>query len=105
MKLRHEYKHIINMSDLLQLKMRLGAALQHDEHSGEDGTYYIKSLYFDNYMDKAYREKKDGVNKREKFRIRYYNNDISFIRLEKKSKINSDFLYINFSSNNYSTCY
>jgi len=88
MKLRHEYKHIINMSDLLQLKMRLGAALQHDEHSGEDGTYYIKSLYFDNYMDKAYREKKDGVNKREKFRIRYYNNDISFIRLEKKSKIN-----------------
>ena len=28
------------------------------------------------------------VNKREKFRIRYYGTDTSFIRLEKKSKIN-----------------
>lgn len=33
-------------------------------------------------------EKVDGVNIREKFRIRYYNNDTSFIRLEKKSKVN-----------------
>ena len=47
-----------------------------------------KSLYFDNYTDKALREKLNGVDKREKFRIRYYNEDTSFIRLEKKSKIN-----------------
>ena len=39
-------------------------------------------------MDKALREKVDGVNKREKFRIRYYGTDTSFIKLEKKSKIN-----------------
>ena len=39
-------------------------------------------------MDKALREKIDGVNKREKFRIRYYGTDTTFIRLEKKSKIN-----------------
>ncbi len=39
-------------------------------------------------MDKALKEKVDGVDKREKFRIRYYNTDTSFIRLEKKSKIN-----------------
>ena len=29
-----------------------------------------------------------GVSRREKFRIRYYGDDTSFIRLEKKSKIN-----------------
>lgn len=29
-----------------------------------------------------------GINNREKFRIRYYNDDVSFIRLEKKSKVN-----------------
>lgn len=34
------------------------------------------------------RQKLDGVNLREKFRIRYYGTDTSFIRLEKKWKIN-----------------
>ena len=53
-----------------------------------DGTYLIRSLYFDNASDKALREKVDGVNIREKFRIRYYNNDTSLIHLEKKSKVN-----------------
>jgi hypothetical protein len=33
-------------------------------------------------------EKIDGYNKREKFRIRFYNDNFSFIKLEKKSKIN-----------------
>ena len=45
-------------------------------------------MYFDNIHDKALREKIDGVNNREKFRIRYYNDNFSFIKLEKKSKIN-----------------
>lgn len=88
MKFRHEYKHRINQADLMQLQTRLSSILEHDRHCGEDGTYEIKSLYFDNYRDKALREKIDGVDKREKFRIRYYNTDTSFIRLEKKSKIN-----------------
>ena len=48
----------------------------------------IRSLYFDNPADKALREKIDGVNRREKFRIRYYNGDTSVIHLEKKSKYN-----------------
>ena len=88
MKFRHEYKHQINLADVYGLKTRLNAVAKHDSHAGDDGTYFIKSLYFDNYMDKALREKIDGVNKREKFRIRYYGTDTSFIRLEKKSKIN-----------------
>ncbi|MBR6322536.1 MAG: polyphosphate polymerase domain-containing protein, partial [Lachnospiraceae bacterium] len=44
---------------------------------------------FDNSDDKALREKIDGIGKREKFRIRYYNDDFSFITLEKKMKIDS----------------
>ena len=88
MKLRHEYKHQINLADVYGLRTRLSAVAKHDSNAGEDGTYFVKSLYFDNYMDKALREKIDGVNKREKFRIRYYGTDTSFIRLEKKSKIN-----------------
>lgn len=88
MKFRHEYKHIVNLSDIYGLRTRLSTVAKHDSHAGCDGTYFIKSLYFDNYADKALHEKQDGVNKREKFRIRYYNDDTSFIRLEKKSKIN-----------------
>ena len=88
MKFRHEYKHQVNLADIYGLRTRLSAVLKHDSNCNEVGTYLVKSLYFDNYMDKALREKIDGVNMREKFRIRYYGTDTSFIRLEKKSKIN-----------------
>lgn len=63
------------------------AVAKPDSHA-KDGKYLIRSLYFDNAADKALHEKNDGVNLREKFRIRYYNGDTSVIHLEKKSKIN-----------------
>ena len=61
--------------------------MKSDAHT-KDGKYFIRSLYFDNAEDKALKEKLNGVNIREKFRIRYYNHDTSFIKLEKKSKVN-----------------
>lgn len=88
MKFRHEYKLSISYSDYLAIKSRLIAVASKDKHVHEDGKYFIRSLYFDNLYDKALREKIDGVNNREKFRIRFYNMDDSFIQLEKKSKVN-----------------
>lgn len=70
-----------------RIHQRLRAVARIDEHA-KDGKYFIRSLYFDNLSDKALREKLDGVNQREKFRIRYYDNDPSLIHLEKKSKMN-----------------
>lgn len=87
MDFRHEWKHEINMSDMITIRQRLRAVAKADTHS-INGKYEIRSLYFDNIYDTALREKIDGVNMREKFRIRYYNGDTSFIVLEKKSKIN-----------------
>lgn len=84
---RHEWKHEINRADLLVIRQRLRAIAEPDPHA-IDGKYMIRSLYFDNASDKALREKIDGVNRREKFRIRYYNLDPSVIHLEKKSKRN-----------------
>ncbi len=84
-KYRHEWKHELNRLDLLMLRQRLRAVMEPDPHA-VDGRYFIRSLYFDNLRDKALREKLDGVNKREKFRVRYYNGDPSVIHLEKKSK-------------------
>lgn len=87
-KYRHEYKHYINTADYFSLHQRLSAAIKPDNNSNPDGKYKIRSLYFDNSDDKALREKLDGINNREKFRIRYYGDNFNFIRLEKKSKIN-----------------
>ena len=87
MKYRHEWKHEINYGDMLVLRQRLSNIMKRDIHA-IDGKYLIRSLYFDNASDKALREKVDGVNIREKFRIRYYNNDTFLIHLEKKSKVN-----------------
>lgn len=87
MNLRHEYKQEINLSDMIALRRNLSAVMKPDIHS-ENGKYLVRSVYFDNIFDKALLEKINGVNRREKFRIRLYNGDTSFIRLEKKSKIN-----------------
>ena len=85
MKPRHEWKHEITAADRLVLTARLSAVARRDGH-GRNGRYEIRSLYFDDLQDTALREKIDGVAKREKFRIRYYGGDASYICLEKKSK-------------------
>lgn len=93
---RHEWKHELSFQDSLILRQRLRAVMEPDIHA-VDGKYSIRSLYFDNGNDKALREKLDGVNRREKFRLRYYNGDPSLIHLEKKSKL--DGLGTKFSAN------
>lgn len=85
MHLRHERKHEIAYSDLLSLRERLSAVMQRDAHA-VNGRYKVRSLYLDNLRDKALLEKINGVNTREKFRIRYYNDDLSLIVLEKKRR-------------------
>ena len=82
---RHEVKHEISKTDMLILRQRLRAVMKPDAHA-VNGQYEIRSLYFDNLNDKALREKLDGVNIREKYRIRLYNNDPSIIHLERKFK-------------------
>ena len=89
MNARHEYKLCISKSDYTVLRSRLRAALRHDENVNRNGEYIIRSLYFDTPTDKALREKIDGVARREKFRLRFYNGNPRVIRLEKKSKDNN----------------
>lgn len=83
---RFEYKHEINWIDKLELQQRLGQFLTIDPHARDDKCYRVRSLYLDSLNDKALQEKLDGLNEREKYRFRLYNNDTSYIRLEKKSK-------------------
>ncbi|WP_299997386.1 polyphosphate polymerase domain-containing protein [uncultured Clostridium sp.] len=85
---RHELKFFINFSDYFEIKNRIKYIAYLDKNANTSGNYHIRSLYFDNFNDKALLEKINGYSKREKFRIRYYNDNFDFIRLEKKSKIN-----------------
>lgn len=87
-KLRHELKHSIQHGEDIILTSRLRKLFPHDKNADSHGSYRVSSLYFDTPDNKALRQKINGVNCREKFRIRYYNDDMSFIRLEKKYKIN-----------------
>ena len=79
--LRHELKHQISPQEDLVLAGRLRRLFRHDAHAGADGTYRITSLYFDTPYDAALREKLDGVDRREKFRLRYYGERPDFLKL------------------------
>jgi len=86
MRKRRELKYMINQGDYLILKQRLSKLFSHDSNAKKAGEYHIRSIYFDTPNDKALREKIDGVNRREKFRLRMYNLNTSYIRIEKKTK-------------------
>ncbi|MCQ2559290.1 MAG: polyphosphate polymerase domain-containing protein [Clostridia bacterium] len=87
LKFRHEFKHFINYGDYLTISQALKLVCAKDPHVNSEGFYQVRSLYFDNFENKAVREKLNGLKVREKFRIRFYNQDASFIRLEKKLKV------------------
>ena len=84
---RHELKYAVSYIDYMAMRGRLRKIMSIDPHASKNGLYQIRSIYFDNSDDKALREKVNGITKREKFRIRYYNDDFSYISLEKKMKI------------------
>ena len=87
---RHELKFKISNSAAEVLKQKLSLILDKDKFAYyKDGSYLIKSLYFDDRDSSSYYEKMDGVLYRKKYRIRMYNDDDTFIRLEKKMKHNN----------------
>ena len=86
-RLRHEEKHQVNLREALVLSRRLEKLFPRDPHAGPEGFYQVVSLYYDDPYDTALRQKLDGVNRREKFRLRYYGKEPAFFKLEKKYKV------------------
>lgn len=87
MKFRHEMKYLVSDAMLATLKSRLRGIMSPDPHTGPDGTYIIRSLYFDDIDDTAFYDNQGGSSRREKYRIRIYNGSMERISLEKKSKV------------------
>jgi len=86
MKYRNELKHLINYRDYTFIKLRLNHLLSVDANTDSDGSYSVRSLYFDDYYNHAYNEKLSGALNRSKYRIRLYNHSESTVHLEKKIK-------------------
>lgn len=88
-KYRNEWKYILSNQDLSLLQSRISTVLQLDPHTPKSGSYLIHSLYFDDYKDTSLLSTEAGLSKRYKWRIRYYGNDLKYIVLEKKEKLDS----------------
>lgn len=84
---RHEKKYTLTWSEFQIINGKLKHLLKLDSNCPQEG-YEVKSLYFDNPYDYALGQKVDGTEVRHKYRIRVYNNDFSYLKLEKKSKYN-----------------
>ena len=84
--IRNEWKYQISPASAVLLAKRLAVFLRRDIHSGSDG-YLIRSLYFDDIAESAFYDKLAGVNEREKYRLRYYNENTDHIFLERKRKL------------------
>ncbi len=83
---RHEYKFGIGVPELERLRLTAGILMGMDEHLRGRKAYQIRSVYFDDPEDSFYHMNEAGVDPRVKYRIRCYEGDDGFIRLEKKIK-------------------
>ena len=83
-KWRKELKYTVTEGESIVTARRLSSFMQRDKNLKGGREYLIRSLYFDNLYEKVLKEKLSGTAVRDKFRIRYYDFDTAFIRLEKK---------------------
>ena len=83
---RYESKYRLNAKQAGVLQVKVQGLLRPDSHAGQGGSYRIRSLYFDDIHDTCLSDNLRGKDPRSKFRVRYYNEDLSYLRLEKKLK-------------------
>ena len=85
MEKRYEDKYLCTEGQLALVRVRARGCLRPDG-AGDGGSYTVRSLYFDGPDFPCARENDDGISPREKYRLRLYNGDRSFIRAEIKRK-------------------
>lgn len=82
---REEKKFHINLAESIKKSHDLSQIMISDPHNGTHG-YMIRSLYFDTIYDGDYFEKISGAETRRKIRLRIYDTDAEFAKLEMKQK-------------------
>lgn len=86
--IRSEHKYIIDKKEESRLKMLFSSILFSDEYSA-NGSYMVRSLYFDTIDDKDFHDKLNEQNVRKKIRLRIYDPKQQNAKLEIKEKINT----------------
>ena len=61
---RHEYKYVCTRGQLAVERGRLASLLKPDSHAGRDGSYFIRSVYFDDPDSVSYYENEGGDDPR-----------------------------------------
>jgi hypothetical protein len=79
---RHEFKYVIPYGEMLKLRMELEKVLTLDR----GGPYMVRSLYFDTMDDEDYYAKQGGEMKRKKIRLRIYDINNDYAKMEIKGK-------------------
>ncbi len=83
---RHELKYFISFANQKILAEIFRGSMQSDPNAGPDNDYWIRSLYFDTIENNDYYDKQIGVEVRKKIRLRIYNTEQPWVKLEIKNK-------------------
>lgn len=87
MEYRNELKFVCDLSKLKLIEKAVGLVCFPDPHAGSDGRYIIRSMYFDSPDNMYYFHTKNGLDHRNKYRIRIYNGSDGYISLECKESL------------------
>jgi len=82
---RSEKKYLIPMITMMNLDRKLSIIMNEDSNNGING-YMVRSLYFDNLNDRDFEDKVDGLDNRQKIRLRIYDSKSEYCKLELKEK-------------------
>jgi len=85
---RTENKYLIDPQTAAVISKRLQMCCTFDNNANENGFYTVTSLYFDDFRNSSLNDNIIGQINRKKYRIRIYNGQENYIRLEKKTKHN-----------------
>lgn len=96
---RNELKYFVSYKDYLYLKSIFDVILENDIHNKNKEEYWIRSLYFDTAYNSDYNEKILGIKNRKKVRLRIYEIDGRYVKLEIKNRYDGYTLkeYVNIS--------
>lgn len=89
---RNENKFFIGLPEYYYISQIIQAVMQPDSFMQKDRQYYIRSLYFDTIDNADYYTKISGIEIRKKIRLRIYDIDSEFVKLEIKNRLNSQIL-------------
>lgn len=84
---RHEWKFFCSETELQMIENKIKHICMKDPHTGPEGVYRIRSMYFDTHDSRCYGENVAGTDGREKYRIRIYNGSDAVIKLERKGSV------------------